>query len=109
MVTTSGVIETDAANGELPNFSLIEPNMIIGHNDYHPAFGRSLATGVAIPGLDAPAAILGGEEFLSRIYAAYRGMQGTTGSTRTPTRPASAPLRSRRAHPERSRAPRPRR
>ena len=33
--------ETDAANGDLPDFSFIEPNMIIGHNDYHPAFGRS--------------------------------------------------------------------
>ena len=73
--------ETDAANGELPDFSFIEPNMIIGHDDYHPAFGRSFAPGVALPGADPPASILGGEEFLSRIYAAYRGMQGTTGST----------------------------
>ena len=73
--------ETDAANGALPDFSFIEPNMIIGHDDYHPAFGRSFAPGVALPGADPPASILGGEEFLSRIYAAYRGMQGTTGST----------------------------
>ena len=73
--------EADAANGELPDFSFIEPNMIIGHNDYHPAFGRSFDPGVALPGADPPASILGGEEFLSRIYAAYRGMQGTTGST----------------------------
>jgi phospholipase C len=73
--------ETDAANGALPDFSFIEPNMIIGHDDYHPAYGRSFAPGVALPGADPPASILGGEEFLSRIYAAYRGMQGTTGST----------------------------
>ena len=72
--------EADAANGELPDFSFIEPNLIIGHNDYHPAFGRSFGAGVALPGADPPASILGGEEFLSRIYAAYRGMQGETGS-----------------------------
>jgi phospholipase C len=34
--------ERDAANGTLPDFSLIEPNMLSGHSDYHPAFGRSL-------------------------------------------------------------------
>ena len=36
---------------------------------------------MALPGTDPPSSILGGEEFLSRIYAAYRGMHGTTGST----------------------------
>ena len=72
--------EADAAKGELPDFSFIEPNMIIGHNDYHPAFGRSFDPGVALPSADPPSSILGGEEFLSRIYAAYRGMQGTKGS-----------------------------
>ena len=34
--------ERDAVNGTLPDFSLIEPNMLSGHSDYHPAFGRSL-------------------------------------------------------------------
>ena len=34
--------EHDAADGTLPDFSLIEPNMMSGHSDYHPAFGRSL-------------------------------------------------------------------
>jgi Phosphoesterase family len=33
--------EEDAAAGTLPDFSLIEPNMLGGHGDYHPAFGRS--------------------------------------------------------------------
>ena len=37
--------EKDAAAGTLPDFSLIEPNFIAGHGDYHPAFGRSLAHG----------------------------------------------------------------
>ena len=73
--------ETDAANGELPDLSFIEPNMVIGHDDYHPAFGRSFSASVALPGADPPASILGGEELLSRIYTAYRGMQGETGST----------------------------
>ena len=36
--------ETDAAAGTLPDFSLIEPNMLGGHGDYHPAFGRSFPT-----------------------------------------------------------------
>ena len=33
--------ERDAAAGTLPDFWLIEPNMVGGHGDYHPAFGRS--------------------------------------------------------------------
>ena len=28
--------ERDAANGTLPDFCLIEPNMLSGHSDYHP-------------------------------------------------------------------------
>ena len=36
--------------------------------------------GVVFPGIDPPSSILGGEEFLSRIYNVYRGMQCTTGS-----------------------------
>ena len=72
--------EADAAKGALPDFALIEPALLIGHNDYHPALGRSLGHGVALPGVDPPASILGGEAFLARIYDAYRGMQSGTGS-----------------------------
>ena len=72
--------EIDAANGALPDFSLIEPCLTMGHNDYHPAYGRALAPGVTIPSADPPSSILGGEEFLARIYDAYRGMQSETGS-----------------------------
>ena len=32
--------EHDVANGTLPDFSMIEPNLIMGHNDYHPAVSR---------------------------------------------------------------------
>ena len=72
--------EADAANGALPDFSFIEPNLVIGHSDYHPAAGRAMGQGVEIPSLDPPSSILGGEAFLSRIYDAYRGMQSETGS-----------------------------
>ena len=40
--------ETDAANGDLPDFSFIEPCLGVGHNDYHPACGRALGHGIAI-------------------------------------------------------------
>ena len=67
--------ETDAANGALPDFSFIEPNMIIGHDCRRPVLRARRGPA------RRQASILGGEELLSRIYAAYRGMQGTTGST----------------------------
>ena len=72
--------EADAAAGELPDFSFIEPCLIIGHADYHPAAGRALGHGVVLPSVDPPSSILGGEAFLSRIYDAYRGMKSDTGS-----------------------------
>ena len=72
--------ETDAANGDLPDFSFIEPCLTLGHNDYHPACGKAMGHGVNIPGIDPPSSILGGEAFLSRIYNAYKGMQSDTGS-----------------------------
>jgi phospholipase C len=72
--------ETDAANGDLADFSFIEPCLIIGHSDYHPAAGRAMGHGLNIPSVDPPSSILGGEAFLSRIYDAYRGMQSSTGS-----------------------------
>jgi phospholipase C len=72
--------EADAANGELPDFSFIEPGLVIGHNDYHPAEGRALGHGVVVPSFDLPSSILGGEAFLARIYDAYRAMQSDTGT-----------------------------
>jgi phospholipase C len=72
--------EADAANGDLPDFSLIEPALVIGHNDYHPAEGRAMGHGLVLPGVDPPSSILGGEAFLARIYDAYRGMQSDTGA-----------------------------
>ena len=49
--------EKDAANGALPTFSFIEPNMISGHGDYHPAFGRSFSDQVDIAA-DTPSSML---------------------------------------------------
>jgi phospholipase C len=71
--------EADAANGELPDFSYIEPCLVLGHADYHPAFSRVLGHGVVLPG-DPPSSILGGEAYLGRIYNAYKGMRSETGS-----------------------------
>jgi phospholipase C len=63
--------ERDAAAGTLPDFSLIEPNLLAGHSDYHPAFGRALIAGADVP-IDPPSSILAGEAFLARIYDAIR-------------------------------------
>jgi phospholipase C len=50
----------DAATGQLPTYSFIEPNLLYGHNDMHPAFD-ALLPGVD---LDPPSALLGGEALL---------------------------------------------
>jgi len=72
--------EQDAAEGTLPDFSLIEPNMLSGHSDYHPAFGRSLIPGDMDIPMDPPSAIRGGEAFLARIYNAIRSAASPQGS-----------------------------
>jgi phospholipase C len=71
--------ERDAADGTLPNFSLIEPNLLAGHSDYHPAFARALLPGTEVP-IDPPSSILAGEAFLARIYDAMRSARSTSGS-----------------------------
>jgi phospholipase C len=71
--------EHDVANGTLPDFSMIEPNLIMGHSDYHPAVSRALGPGVEVP-LDPPSSILGGEAFLARIYTAIRSAASSEGS-----------------------------
>jgi phospholipase C len=73
--------EADAADGTLPDFSLIEPAVAIGHNDYHPAAGASAGPRGG-PARRRPSLIDPGRgAFLARIYDAYRGMQSDTGST----------------------------
>ena len=41
--------EADAAHGDLPDFSFIEPCLVVGHSDYHPAVGRALGHGIVDP------------------------------------------------------------
>ena len=72
--------EKDAAAGTLPDFALIEPDMIAGHGDYHPAFGRSFFGGNVDIGLDPSSAMLGGEAFLERVFSAYRSATSPEGS-----------------------------
>lgn len=69
----------DAANGSLPDFSFIEPNLLLGHGDYHPAEGASLVKGVDLP-IDPPSAILSGEAFLDELFETYKSMTSPTGS-----------------------------
>jgi phospholipase C len=63
--------EEDARNGTLPDFSLIEPNLLAGHADYHPPFGDAMIEGVDLP-VDWGSAIASGERFLARVYSAVR-------------------------------------
>jgi phospholipase C len=72
--------ERDAAAGTLPDFSLIEPNFIAGHGDYHPAFGRSFGSAMDVSTLDPPSSMLAGEAFLARIYSIYRSSASESGS-----------------------------
>jgi phospholipase C len=69
----------DAANGTLPDFALIEPNLLLGHGDYHPAEGASLIKGMDLP-IDPPSAIMSGEVFLEELFETYRSMQSPMGS-----------------------------
>lgn len=71
--------ERDCQEGSLPDFSLIEPNLMAGHADYHPAFGRALISGVEVP-IDPPSSVLAGEAFLGRVYNAIRAAGSTTGA-----------------------------
>ena len=71
--------ERDAAAGSLPDFSLIEPNLMAGHGDYHPAMGRAMIPGLDVL-LDAPSSILAGEDFLGRVYRAVRAAASEAGS-----------------------------
>ncbi|HEY2311962.1 MAG TPA: alkaline phosphatase family protein, partial [Gaiellaceae bacterium] len=72
--------ERAAAAGTLPDFSLIEPNFISGHGDYHPAFGRSLGAAIDADSLDPPSSALAGEAFLAHIFDTYRSSTSESGS-----------------------------
>jgi len=57
-----------------------EPDMLAGHGDYHPAFGRSFFGHDIDVGLDAPSSMLGGEAFLARVFSAYRSATSAAGA-----------------------------
>ena len=59
--------------------ALIEPNMLTGHGDYHPAFGRSFSDTVDLA-MDNPSSMLAGEAFLARVYGAYRSATSPAGA-----------------------------
>ena len=63
--------ERDAAAGTLPEFALIEPNLLSGHADYHPPFGDTFVKDVDL-GVDTGSAVDSGEQFLARLYDAVR-------------------------------------
>jgi phospholipase C len=73
--TTDQFLE-DAASGQLPAYSFIEPNLLYGHNDMHPAFD-ALYPGVRF---DPPSSLLGGEALLAKIYNAVRSSATPGGS-----------------------------
>jgi hypothetical protein len=51
--------EVDTATADLPDLSFIEPCLIRGHGDCHPATSRAIGHGVVLSGLDPPSSILG--------------------------------------------------
>jgi phospholipase C len=71
--------ERDAAAGTLPDFSFVEPNMLSGHGDFHPAMGRSFSALVDVE-VDNPSSTLSGEAFLERVFSAYRSATSETGA-----------------------------
>ena len=73
--TTDQFLE-DAERGALPAYSFIEPNLLYGHNDMHPAVD-AVFHGLA---LDPPSPLLGGEKMLARIYDAVRSSASANGS-----------------------------
>jgi len=73
---TTDVFLQDAANGTLPTYSFIEPNLLYGHNDMHPGFDALFPDAP----IDPPSSLLGGEALLARIYNAVRGSASEHGS-----------------------------
>jgi phospholipase C len=71
--------EKDASSGNLPDFAMIEPNLLVGHGDYHPAAGAALVKGLHLD-VDVPSSILSGDAFLQRVFDAYRGMRSPDGA-----------------------------
>jgi phospholipase C len=74
-VTTDQFLQ-DCADGTLPTYSFIEPNLLYGHNDMHPAFEALFHDTL----IDPPSSLLGGEALLAKVYNAIRTATSDTGS-----------------------------
>jgi phospholipase C len=74
-VTTDQFLQ-DCADGTLPTYSFIEPNLLYGHNDMHPAFDALFPDTL----IDPPSSLLGGEALLAKIYDAIRTATSQRGS-----------------------------
>jgi phospholipase C len=74
-VTTDRFLQ-DCADGSLPTYSFIEPNLLYGHNDMHPAM-NALFPNMEV---DPPSSLLGGEALLAKIYNAIRTAASDSGS-----------------------------
>jgi phospholipase C len=74
-VTTDQFLQ-DCADGTLPAYSFIEPNLLFGHNDMHPAFDALFPDTL----LDPPSSLLGGQALLAKIYNAIRAATSGSGS-----------------------------
>jgi phospholipase C len=75
-VFTTDQFYEDAAKGELPTYSFIEPNLLHGHNDMHPPANAMFPS----IGVDIPSSLLGGEALLAKVYDAVRTSTSAGGS-----------------------------
>lgn len=75
--------EQDAKNGRLPDFAFIEPNIGFKHNDYHPSIAHAMvkekSAANAIKNYEI-SPVIGGEQFLARIYNAIKNSNSNNGS-----------------------------
>lgn len=74
--------ESDAKNGNLPEYAFIEPRMIFNHNDFHPPVGVIRESDVA--GADvyngALSDVRAGDALVHRVYTAVRTAMSKHGS-----------------------------
>lgn len=80
--------ETDAANGDLPAYSFVEPRMVFNHNDMHPPWGSTvseatlrLSDGEKVHVYNSALSdVRAGDAFVHRVYEAIRTSNAPTGS-----------------------------
>ncbi|QAB18087.1 hypothetical protein Leucomu_09285 [Leucobacter muris] len=74
--------ETDAKNGDLPEYAFIEPRMVFNHNDFHPPVG--VARESAVDGENvyngALSDVRAGDALVHRVYTAIRTSMSEQGS-----------------------------